>query len=138
LVARRYETEDCALEVYSSMRGVQPRPFRSVNSSGSLGMVFGGNYDHNGHMNHSVAKAKAKLSELIRAAHSDQQVIITDHGRPVARIVPYPPKEAATLEERLVAFERSGLLRAAPDESGAPWPAARRRPGALKRFTRDR
>jgi antitoxin (DNA-binding transcriptional repressor) of toxin-antitoxin stability system len=91
-------------------------------------------------LNHSNANAnaKAKLLELIRGAHADQLVLIIDHSLPVARIFPYPPKETAMLDERLLSFERSRFLHVGPDDPTTSWPPARPRHGALKRFTRDR
>jgi prevent-host-death family protein len=39
----------------------------------------------------STAEAKNRLTELIRAMHGGEQVVITRHGRPVAQIAPPPP-----------------------------------------------
>ena len=36
----------------------------------------------------SLAHAKAHLSELLNTVESGQEVVITRHGRPVARVVP--------------------------------------------------
>jgi prevent-host-death family protein len=36
----------------------------------------------------SLAKAKAHLSELIDRVQAGEQVVITRHGRPVARLLP--------------------------------------------------
>lgn len=44
-------------------------------------------------MDVSVAEAKNRLTELIRAVESGEQVIITRHGKPVAQIAP-PPQTA--------------------------------------------
>ena len=41
-------------------------------------------------MDVSVAEAKNRLPELIRAMEDGEQVIITRHGKPVAQIVPAP------------------------------------------------
>lgn len=43
-------------------------------------------------MDISVAKAKNRLSELIRAVEDGDRVVITRHGKPVARLTPPPPK----------------------------------------------
>ncbi len=40
-------------------------------------------------MSIGVRELKAGLSEFIRRAAAGEDVVITDHGRPVARIVPY-------------------------------------------------
>ena len=41
-------------------------------------------------MDVSVAEAKNRLPELIRAMEDGEQVIITRHGKPVAQIAPAP------------------------------------------------
>jgi prevent-host-death family protein len=43
-------------------------------------------------MDVSIAEAKNKLPELIRAVEKGEQVVITRHGKPVAQITP-PPAE---------------------------------------------
>ena len=41
---------------------------------------------------HSVAETKNKLSELIDRALDGEDVVITRHGQPVAKIMPLKPK----------------------------------------------
>jgi prevent-host-death family protein len=36
----------------------------------------------------SVTDAKAKLTELVRRAEADEEIILTRHGQPVVRLVP--------------------------------------------------
>jgi prevent-host-death family protein len=43
-------------------------------------------------MNISIAEAKNRLSELVRAVEDGEKVIITRHGKPVAQLAP-PPAE---------------------------------------------
>jgi prevent-host-death family protein len=43
-------------------------------------------------MDVSIAEAKNRLPELIRAVEAGEQVVITRHGRPVAQITPPPAK----------------------------------------------
>ena len=45
-------------------------------------------------MDVSIAEAKNRLPELIRAVEAGEQVIITRHGKPVAQITPAPRGEA--------------------------------------------
>ena len=46
--------------------------------------------DHCGHMIvTTIATLKASLSELLAGVKAGEEVIVTDRGRPVARIVPY-------------------------------------------------
>jgi prevent-host-death family protein len=57
----------------------------------------------------SVAALKARLSEYLRRVKAGDEVIVTDRGAPIARLVPLEPAERrATRRDRLV---RSGLLR---------------------------
>lgn len=59
----------------------------------------------------NVAQMKAKLSEYLRQVKSGGEVVITERGIPVARLVPLDPDESrATREERLI---RAGVLRPA-------------------------
>ena len=37
----------------------------------------------------SVHEAKAKLSELLEAAHRGEEIVITRYGRPLARLSPW-------------------------------------------------
>lgn len=44
---------------------------------------------YNGYMIHvSVADAKTRLTELLRAAEAGERVVITRHGKPVAELAP--------------------------------------------------
>jgi prevent-host-death family protein len=43
-------------------------------------------------MDVSVAEAKNRLPELIRAVEEGESVVITRHGKPVAQLNPAPPK----------------------------------------------
>jgi prevent-host-death family protein len=40
----------------------------------------------------SVTDAKAQLTELVRRAESGDEIILTRHGHPTAKIVPMRPK----------------------------------------------
>ena len=41
-------------------------------------------------MDVSIAEAKNRLAELVRAVEAGESVVITRHGRPVAQITPAP------------------------------------------------
>jgi prevent-host-death family protein len=43
-------------------------------------------------MDVSIAEAKNRLPELIRAVEEGEKVVITRHGKPVAQIAPAPPE----------------------------------------------
>ena len=66
-------------------------------------------YSHILRMDVSVAVAKNKLPELIRAVEIGERVVITRHGKPVAQLTPPP---AARLTVRL--GEMAGRLRLLP------------------------
>ena len=53
-----------------------------------------------------VAKLKAKLSEYLVRVRAGDDVLITEHGRPIAKIVP-----VSSAGEGLAALEREGLVR---------------------------
>ena len=70
----------------------------------------------------NVAQVKARLSAYLRQVKDGSEVVITERGIPIARLVPLAPDERrATREERLI---RSGALR--------PPAGPRRRLGAPK------
>jgi len=73
----------------------------------------------------SVAELKAKLSEYLARAKAGEEVLVTERGRPVAKLVPVAG--AAAAEARLAELVRAGLVR--PPQ--APLPAdflSRKRP----------
>ena len=43
-------------------------------------------------MDFSIAEAKNRLPELIRAVEHGERIVITRHGKPVAQISPPPPE----------------------------------------------
>jgi prevent-host-death family protein len=68
----------------------------------------------------NLATAKAQLSELINKVEAGEEVVITRHGRPVARVVPatsvkqpLPLERLAELRKRLPKWSKSSaqLLR---------------------------
>ena len=63
----------------------------------------------------NVAQLKARLSEYVRQVKSGAEVIITERGVPVARLVPLDPDERrASREQRLI---RSGVLRTTTNQT---------------------
>jgi prevent-host-death family protein len=51
-----------------------------------------------------IRELKATLSECIREVKAGRTVIVTEHGDPVARLIP----EAASVNERLEALRQAG------------------------------
>lgn len=61
-----------------------------------------------------VADLKARLSEYLARVKSGEEVLVTDRGRPVARLVPVGTETVADDEAeaaRLRTMEKEGLLR---------------------------
>ena len=58
-----------------------------------------------------VREAKGNLSRLLKQVREGVQVVITDRGEPIGRIVPVG-KEDLSLEDRLKDLEKRGILRA--------------------------
>jgi len=60
-------------------------------------------------VNVGVREAKINLSKLLRRVMRGQEVIITDRGKPVGKIVPVPQNDLS-LAERIKRMEEQGLL----------------------------
>ena len=59
--------------------------------------------------NVSIGRLKARLSEYLSRTRRGETVVITDRGKPVARLVPL--EGAGALEGRLAELSRAGLVR---------------------------
>ena len=57
----------------------------------------------------AVSELKAKLSAYLNQVKAGGEVLITDRGKPVARLVPIPRAKAT--KESLTRMEREGLIR---------------------------
>lgn len=57
----------------------------------------------------SISKLKARLSQFLDAVKSGQEVIVTERGRPIARLSPI--RGAAREDERTQRLVRAGQLR---------------------------
>jgi len=53
-----------------------------------------------------IRELKSTLSECVREVKSGRTIVVTDHGRPVARIIP----EAISARERVEALRRAGAI----------------------------
>ena len=54
----------------------------------------------------SLAQAKAHLSELLNTVESGEEVVITRHGRPVARVLPASPIKQMLPLQRLAELRK--------------------------------
>lgn len=57
----------------------------------------------------SITELKAKLSEHLAAVRTGEEVIVTDRGRPIARLGPV--EGVREMESRLTSLVRAGRLR---------------------------
>jgi prevent-host-death family protein len=56
-----------------------------------------------------VRDLKAKLSEYLDKARLGDEVIVTDHGKPIARLIKEPTKQKSTIEKMYLLAEK-GLI----------------------------
>ena len=70
-----------------------------------------------------VREAKIHLSRLLEDVQNGKEIIITNHGKPVGKIIPVP-QESLTLGERIDRLERQGWIepRNAKEETLLPSP----------------
>ncbi len=85
---------------------------------------------------YSLYEAKAKFSEIIRRVREGRTVTVSYRGEPVAEIRPLGAGSDGPAS-RLRALRDRGVLVSAEKRRGA-LRAITRKPGALKRFLRDR
>jgi prevent-host-death family protein len=64
-------------------------------------------------MNVSITELRANLAANLARVQAGEEIIITDHGKPVAKLVP------TDREARLAALEAAGVIGPAP--TGPPW-----------------
>ena len=57
----------------------------------------------------TVSKLKASLSEYLRQVKAGEEVLVTERGRPIARLAPTAGSE--TFPEELVEMEKQGLIK---------------------------
>jgi prevent-host-death family protein len=59
----------------------------------------------------SISQAKNQLSALLEKVRHGETVLITDRGRPVARLEPVSSETNAELEAAIKELERAGVVR---------------------------
>lgn len=57
----------------------------------------------------TVSKLKASLSEYLRQVKAGEEVLVTERGRPIAKLA--PAVSSHTLPEHLVEMEKQGLIK---------------------------
>ena len=70
-----------------------------------------------------IRELKAKLSQCVRDVKLGATIVVTEHGRRVARLVP----ETDSLDERLATLKRSGTIMWSGRSLGAATPPPRTR-----------
>jgi len=74
--------------------------------------------DYNGHKKEedmktaAVSELKARLSEYLSHVKAGMEVLVTERGKPVARLMPV--SRTKNLKESLVLMEKQGLIRLGP------------------------
>lgn len=68
-----------------------------------------------------IRELKSRLSECVKEVKLGATIIVTEHGRRVARLVP----ETHSLDERLAALKDSGAILWSGRSLGRPTPVAR-------------
>jgi len=66
-----------------------------------------------------VSDAKAQLTELVRRAEEGEDIVLTRHGQPVARIAPIHAPVSAQARRRAIAAARAAAVRASPGPDAA-------------------
>ncbi|MFZ5699085.1 MAG: type II toxin-antitoxin system Phd/YefM family antitoxin [Pseudomonadota bacterium] len=77
----------------------------------------------------SISTTKNRLSALIEQVRQGETILITDHDRPVARLVPVAAESGQHGADELALLERKGIIRRgrgrAPRLTPPPVPAQR-------------
>lgn len=66
----------------------------------------------------SAADANREFSALLRQVREGQSFVVTSHGRPVARIIPFRPEHDVSTAARAALLER---LKLAPVRAAGRW-----------------
>lgn len=75
-------------------------------------------------MRMGLREANQRFAALIRAVRTGREVVLTERGKPIARVMPLPEGEG--IGEALRRLERSGALRAGKQPGPLPpWKPAR-------------
>jgi len=57
----------------------------------------------------TVSKLKASLSEYLRSVKAGEEVLVTERGRPIAKLT--PAASSARLPDQLIEMEKQGLIK---------------------------
>jgi prevent-host-death family protein len=87
---------------------------------------------------YSVYETKSHLSEVLRLVKTRREVVITERGRPIAKIVPFDAEEEDSLDRRIGRLTATGQISPPTASPLEPLPRSRKAAGALQRFLEDR
>ena len=57
----------------------------------------------------TVSKLKASLSEYLRSVKAGEEVLVTERGRPIAKLI--PSASSKSLPDHLVEMEKQGIVK---------------------------
>ena len=57
----------------------------------------------------TVSKLKASLSKYLRSVKTEEEVLVTERGRPIAKLT--PPGNSELLSDELMEMEKQGLIK---------------------------
>jgi len=57
----------------------------------------------------TVSKLKASLSEYLRSVKAGEEVLVTERGRPIAKLI--PSASSKSLPDNLVEMEKQGIVK---------------------------
>jgi prevent-host-death family protein len=88
----------------------------------------------------SISATKNQLSALIEQVRHGETILITDHDRPVARLIPIAPENGQSSSDELALLERKGILRRGHGVAChlAPPPAPTQHASALQALLEER
>jgi prevent-host-death family protein len=69
-----------------------------------------------------IREAKINLSKLLKNVQKGEEIIITDRGKPVGKIVPVT-QDSLSLAERMKRLERQGWIEPQKKETQGPLPS---------------
>jgi prevent-host-death family protein len=95
---------------------------------------------------YSIYQTKARLSEVLRLVKTRREVVITERGKPIAKIVPFEQADEESLDQRIDYLAATGQLIPATIAPGDSLPSTPTGPkgkspkvqGALQRFLAER
>ena len=84
-----------------------------------------------------IRDIKTNLSKVLKKVKEGQEIIITDRGKPIGRIIAFSPRKSP-LEDRIRILEDQGLLDLPPNKAWKRLPPPLPAPtGLVQRYLQD-